>query len=221
MRQTITYTSIFISVVLVSLTFVTARSYVQLGVATALYPIVAYLAYKLFMDRKHSMYAGNAKPKVLQAKIVESKIHTAHADEETDADTTTATNRVTIADIDKRAFLKLIGATGISFFIFSLISRKTGLSLGPKSNDTTTLLDTTGKKIAPAEKQVTDGYKISEIDNEGIISYYGFTNIDGSWLIMKEDSDNGSFRYTKGSTDFPGSWIRRQKLTYDYFHNTF
>ena len=65
-----------------------------------------------------------------------------------------------------------------------------------------------------------DGYKISEVD-EGSISYYGFINNQGAWLIMREEIDGGSFRYAKGSSDFPGNWASRENLRYDYFNALF
>lgn len=127
-----------------------------------------------------------------------------------------------IADSDKRAFLKLIGFAGVSFFLYSIFSRRSGVPLlngdaGPK---VTGPEDTAGKKIHPAETHPTDGYRIAEIDDDAI-SYYGFTNKDGGWIIMREDTDTTSFRYTKGDTGFPDSWSNRERLKYDYYYNVF
>jgi len=129
---------------------------------------------------------------------------------------------VGIADIDKRAFLKLIGGVGISLFLFSIFNKKAEglLFKSLPASGTTSLLDTDGNKINPAERQPMDGYKISEIDDNEI-TFYGFTDKNGAWLIMREDTDTGSFRYVKGASNFPGNWTNRENLAYDYFHNVF
>ncbi len=66
----------------------------------------------------------------------------------------------------------------------------------------------------------TDGYTISEID-DGIIAYYGFMGQKGAWFIMRQDANDGSFRYAKGDIDFPINWEDRTNLTYDYYANVF
>ena len=116
-----------------------------------------------------------------------------------------------VADIDKRAFLKLIGATGISFFLFSLLGRRVEVPFFGRAVESGT---------NPVEGQPTDGYKISEID-DNTITYYGFTNKDGAWLIMREDTEASSFRYVKGDLEFSGNWSNRENLKYDYFHEVF
>lgn len=128
----------------------------------------------------------------------------------------------TISDTNKREFLKLLGATGISFFLFSLFNRRPqnpffGSPLGPGGSYPT---DTEGNKVGFSEKQPTDGYKISEIDDRAI-AFYGFTNKDGGWYIMREDSETGSIRYAKGDTAFTNNWANRERITYDYFNNAF
>jgi|CXWL01.1.fsa_nt_gi hypothetical protein len=117
-----------------------------------------------------------------------------------------------VSDNSKREFLKLLGATGISFFLFSLFNRR------PQTPFFTNPLGPT--PTAPADTEPTDGYKISEIDDSAI-AFYGFTNKDGGWYIMREDSETGSIRYSKGETNFTNSWTNREGLSYDYFNNTF
>ena len=124
-------------------------------------------------------------------------------------------------DIDKRAFIKLIGSAGLSVFILSLFTQKAqaaffGSVPGP---GTVALKDSSGNQIDPAEKQPTDGYKISQLD-DSTPAYYGFTNKDGAWFIMKEDS-SGNYRYAKGSSSFSTNWTGRALLSYDYFENIF
>lgn len=212
MRKTLTYSSFVITSLLVILAFVTATTYTQLGVAVVLYPLLAYFAYKLFMVRNRKVPEIPVQlPSIKPTKKV--KIETANAEKGEGA---------VVADIEKRAFLKLIGATGISFFLLSLFNRRTdGLFFGKSAGPGISALeDGTGNKINPAERQPTDSFQISEID-DSFVAFYGFTNKDGAWFIMKEDPDNGSFRYIKGESDFSGNWTSREDLNYDYYHNVF
>ena len=117
-----------------------------------------------------------------------------------------------ISDSNKREFLKLLGATGISFFLFSLFNRR------PQTPFFTNPLGPV--PTSPTDNQPTDSYKISEIDDSAT-AFYGFTNKDGGWYIMREDSETGSIRYTRGETNFTNNWTNRERLSYDYFNNTF
>lgn len=210
MRKTLTYSSFVIASLVVIAAFVTATTYAQLAVAIALYPLLVYFAFKVFPRKAWKAPVITIRLPVKSASNIEAE--TAKPEIE----------NVGIADIDKRAFLKLIGATGLSFFLFSLLNRKAealffGRSAGP---ETVSLKDTAERKIDPAERQPTDGYRISEID-DSIIAYYGFTNKDGGWFIMREDSDAGSFRYAKGDFNFTSGWTSREVLKYDYFSDVF
>lgn len=123
-------------------------------------------------------------------------------------------------DKNRRVFIKLIGSAGLSVFVFSLFTKKAhaaffGSVPGP---GTVALKDTAGTPIDPAQNQPTDGYKISEVDDSSP-AYYGFTNKDGAWFVMKENA--GVYRYTKGSSGFSTNWTSRASLTYDYYHNVF
>lgn len=210
MKKSLTYFSFLITSLLVILAFVTATTYIQLGIAIALYPLIALFAYKLFVVRDTPTPLVPMEPAPIFSESVQKtqQIHTSG-------------EGVKVSDIDKRAFLKLIGATGISFFLFSLFNKRTGVSLFPDSTGpgVSTLTDNVGNKINPAEREPIDGYQISEIDYSDI-SYYGFINKNGAWYIMKEDEE-GSFRYIKGTTDFPTNWADRTNLSYDYYHTIF
>ncbi len=207
MRKTLTYSSFATASMAVVGTFLTSRTYLQLGVAVLLYPLLAYFAYRLFVRKTKKAPAITVQLPVKPAKKVE--VETAKPQREDRG----------ITDIDKRDFLKMIGAAGISFLLFSIFSKNSGPSLfGNKAEST--LKDSAGKKIDPAERQPTDSYQISEIDGN-FISFYGFTDKDGAWYIMKEDPDGGSFRYAKGESNFNDNWTNRKRLKYDYFHNIF
>jgi hypothetical protein len=197
----ITYPSFIIIGLLVVALFITSKSYLQLGVGTLLYIPLAFFGLKIFPRQKEI---------TAESETVEQKSEVLNAEP------------VDVKDVDKRAFLKLVGAAGLSYFLFSLLGRRAAVpffdkALGP---GTTALTDSAGHKIDPALNQPTDGFRISEID-DNIISYYGFTNKDGAWIIMKEDTATSSFRYAKGEAEFPKSWESREKVSYDYYHNVF
>jgi len=193
MRKTFIYGGFIIASIAVVIAFVTAKSVAQLAIAILLYPPLVYLAFK---------YIPRQPRKVPPPKPPIMKIQPISESEK---------EKLEIVDIDKRAFLKAIGAAGLSFFLFSLLSNKVGSLISGK---------TASNQVAPTESQPTDGYKISDIDN--IESpFYGFTNKDGGWYIMKEDADTSSFRYAKGEANFPKNWDNRKNLKYDYFYNVF
>lgn len=204
MRKVLTYLGFIIASLIIILVFVTAQTYTQLVVAIVLYIPFAYFTLRIF-PRK------NWKAKVASIELPTKSAPKRETKEES----------VEIADIDKRAFLKLVGATGLSFFVFSLLGQGVqsllfGRALGPGISTPESIpAGGTSAQALPME-----GYKISEID-EGSITYYGFINKDGGWLIMKEDMDTSSFRYAKGDLNFPASWAKRENLKYDYFYKLF
>ncbi len=123
-------------------------------------------------------------------------------------------------DMDKRQFIKLIGAAGISIFFFSIFAKRAqaaffGSVPGP---GTVSIKDSSGTVIDPAISTPTDGYKITELDDSSP-AYYGYLDKAGKWFIMKESS--GAYRYTKGSSSFTTNWTNRASLTYDYFDSVF
>lgn len=195
--------SFIIAFLLVAAVFVTSTTYTQLGVAIVLYPILAFFAYKIFLDRKQITPTTVTKTVAEQIK--------------------TQTDTPGIADIDKRAFLKLIGATGISFFLISIFGRRIE-SLVFGNQNIAQAPAATGNppadKTSAAVASPTESYNISEVDDD-IIAYYGFINKEGAWYIMQGDTNSGSFRYAKGKSNFPDNWKSRQQLKYDYFHKVF
>jgi hypothetical protein len=203
MRKTLTYSSLAITSVLVILAFVTAKTYTQLGIAIILYPLLAYFAFKIFPLNTFSVRLK--KPKVIKQTVCKP-----------------AENEPVVMDIDRRAFLKLIGGTGLSIFIFSLLGQRVERLLFGRSDSGNALIGNPVKdEPSPVKDSLTDGYKISEIDDNNTITYYGFIDNTGAWFIMREDIDANSFRYSKGESDFPGNWRNREHLKYDYFHNLF
>jgi hypothetical protein len=184
--------------------FVTTKTYTQLAIASVLYAIFVYFVFEIISDKK---MVKQYRPVVRPQPIV--------LEPETQNET------FGINDIDKRAFLKLIGITSFSLFVFSLFNKRAEAAfLGGADTSSTFIKDSDGNNINPAEKQPTDGYQIAEIDDSEV-TFYGFTNKEGAWFIMKEDTDSGSFRYIRGTINFPTYWSNRLKLKYDYYNNIF
>ena len=184
--------------------FVTSTTYIQLGMAILLYPIIVFLAFKAF-PRKASTHifkkpVAEAQPQP-QPQQITSKI-----------------DGIGISDINKRTFLKIIGASGLSFFLLSIFSRKIETALfGQNSLQTQAPPQS---NIPSPTASPTEGYSISEVD-DNVVSYYGFINKTSAWFIMQGDTDTGSFRYVRGESSFPDNWKKRQSLEYDYFSQTF
>jgi hypothetical protein len=127
-----------------------------------------------------------------------------------------------ITDVNRRLFLKLVGGAGMSVFMMSIFTDRAHAAFfgSMPVPGAMTIKDSTGAAIDPAEKQPTDGYEISEIDDTTSPAYYGFVHKTGAWYISRED-DSGSYRYAKGLSDFPTAWTNRATHTYDYFDNVF
>lgn len=206
MRKLLIYYNFIIVSLMVIVGFLSATSYIQLMTASFFFPLFIYFGLKVFPRRNKAIQL----PRPAKAMVLE-KVKTPEV----------AKLKKEGVDIDRRAFLKLIGSAGISIFLFSLFTKKAeaaffGSVPGP---GTVSLKDSSGVKIDPAEKYPTDGYKITEID-DSTPAYYGFVNKNGAWFVQKEYA-SGSYRYTKGSSNFSTNWTDRANLTYDYFDNVF
>lgn len=214
----LTWSSFVIVSLIVIAAFVTATTYIQLAVAIILYPALVYFSFKVF-PRKAWRYPSRKPVTVIQqqAESAEKAMPVGRQAE------TGKRENISITDIDKRAFLKMIGGTGLILFVMSIFNKNAGglfPGIAPAGQGLTLLKDTAGNKIDPAQNQPLDGYRISEVD-DSIISFYGFINKNGAWFIMQGDADTGSFRYTRGNSDFPNNWARRENLNYDYFYKLF
>ena len=191
---------IVIAILLISIAFVTSTTYTQLAIASLLYPPLAYFAFKNF--------PGKRNRKETKRLVLESKTKSKAKRES-----------VEIVDIDKRAFLKMLGAAGFSFFIFSLFTRRVeDFILNKNSGNNSFGNPNDVRNTSPVEP--TEGYRVTEISTEEY-NYYGFVNKEGNWYIMREDPTAGSFRYVKGDLNFSKGWVVRDGLEYDYFHNVF
>jgi len=206
MKQIALYTSFATASIADASIFLSTTNYIQLAVAVILYLSLVIFALKIFPRRRRS-------PVV---QTVQKEVISHHSEPEQE-------NRggVEILDIDKRAFLKIIGATGLSFFISSIITKRFGTFLGRADESGTTMVqDSSGNLISPAKHHPTDNYIISNVDY-GINTYYGFIDQGDGWFIMKEDINNGTYRYIKGNSNFDNNWNSRENLKYDYFNRVF
>ena len=52
---------------------------------------------------------------------------------------------------------------------------------------------------------------------ENDYNYYGFvrTGTSGTWVIMREKTDQTEFRYAYGSSDYETNWANRENLSYN------
>jgi len=210
MKKIVLYIGFAATTGLVAAIFVTTKSYFQLAIAVVLYLPLVYFAFKLF-PRKTT-----AIDPTIQTIPKDNEIEQRESIQLKDKED----KHVEVFDIEKRAFLKIIGATGLSFFITSLFTKRFGNFLGrAEDSGTIKVQDPTGNLINPAKHHPTDNYKISEVDY-GSITYYGFIDQDEGWFIMKEDLNSGTYR-SKGDTNFNDNWNKRENLKYDYFNQVF
>lgn len=207
MQKILLSTSCVIAYLAVIAAFITATTYLQLTVAILLYPVLIFFACKVLPLRTKKQFSNN---------------HEVEADEKVSV---IQRDSVGISDIDKRAFLKLIGGAGITLFLFSIFNKRAqGLffkSLPSNgASGSVSLQDPAGNKIDPAQKKPLDGYSISDIENN-VITYYGFISKDRTWYIMRVDTTTGTFRYCKASSNYSANWNNRANLKFDFFDNVF
>jgi hypothetical protein len=219
MRKITLYIIFALASGLVAATFVTTKNYLQLAIAIGLYLPLTYFAFKLF-PRKNGSENGQTQKTIVQTNNPGTQTQQ-NIQPQSSPSYQNPTKDVEILDIEKRAFLKIIGATGLSIFISSLLSKRFGNFFGKsEGSGITQIQDPQGNLISPAKQSPTDNYKISEVDY-GITTYYGFIDGGEGWFIMKEDLDSGTYRYIKGDSNFYDNWENRESLKYDYFNQVF
>lgn len=206
MRKLITFYSFIVTSFLAVSGILSATNYIELLTALLFSPLALYF-FILMLPRKASKVTVDME-EVLD--IIPDQI-----------------KKIKNPDYDpeRRKFLKLIGAAGGSLFLMSIFTKKAEASFfgsmpGP---GTIAIKNSSGTLIDPSEKHPTDGYNITEIDDSGVDTYYGYINKDGAWYIQKELS-TGAYRYVKGTSDFTNAttgWPNKLNLTYDYFNDIF
>lgn len=68
---------------------------------------------------------------------------------------------------------------------------------------------------------IVGDYKLSDLDTDTDIEYYGYLTTDGKWYILKLDNITSSARYCVGSINYNTNWTNRSTLTYKYFNEVF
>lgn len=207
MKKLLIYYNFIIVSLMVIVGFVSATSYPQVVTASFFFPLFIYFGLRVFPRRNRAIHLPG-KAAIETVPVKEGILRENEDIQELKKEG---------VDIDRRMFLKLIGSAGASVFLFSLFTKKAeaaffGSVPGPGA---VSIKDTTGAKIDPAVKHPTDGYKISRLDDSSP-AYYGFTNKDGAWFIMKEDA-SGNYTYAVGSTAFETNWDNRaNEILVDY-----
>lgn len=206
MKKFITYYSFIIVSLMVITSLISANTTSQLISASIFYPLFIYFGLLVWPKKRHVIAP---QPKPIQKDLISA----------IDGQVISTKGNY---DLDRRAFLKLIGSAGATVFFFSMFSKKAEAAFFgsmPGSSSTVALKDSTGATVDPAIKSPTDGYRITQVDDSDP-AYYGYVNKTGNWFIMKEDN-TGGYRYAKGDTSFSTNWTNRAALSYDYFDTTF
>lgn len=226
MKRLILIYNLLILIVFVVASMLNARSASQFLFTLLFIPPLIYF-YRLLTGQFHKHYptmkteAANDSS-ANRLAVFSSQAGTISSLDENDAIEPEFMTDPEVSDVNRRLFLKLIGSAGVSAFLFSIFTDKAQASFfgSMPVPGAMTVKNTSGQAIDPAEKQPTDGYEISEIDDSTSPAYYGFVHKTGAWYISQEGS-TGSYRYVKGGSDFPSAWTNRATLTYDYFDNVF
>lgn len=136
-------------------------------------------------------------------------------------------------DIDesKRNFLKLLAGTGVtSFLLYILNPKKINAAFfgnGTGGSGNIYLRDSGGNKIDPAVNSPTDGFGICDIATVDTNNYYGYTDKNGRWYILKENSSGSSYQYasrlnnTSVTDGYATAWSGKSSLTYGNFNDAF
>jgi hypothetical protein len=207
MKKLLLYYSFILSILLVVLGFLGAKTPAELVSALVFAPLGLYFWLLIFPTKKQAVVLKT------KAVVAEKRGGLKVAAEEGEIEPG--------LDVDRRKFLKLIGSAGASLFLLAVFTKKAeaaffGSVPGP---GTVGIKDASGTRINPAEKLPTDGYNISKIDDTSSPAYYGFLNKDGGWFIMKEDG--GDYTYARGDSNFSSNWANRASLTYGTFDEVF
>lgn len=213
------YYAFILTTIMTIMGFVGAKSAPQFFSAVLFSLLALYFWILILPKRNKKLPLVETLPEIIGIKTKKGKV--TKNGQEIEGEVVSADTFGKNFDLDRRMFLKLIGSTGVTLFLFSLFTKKAeatffGSVPGP---GTLAIKDSSGVQVDPSVKQPTDGYNISQIDDSSP-AYYGFVDKNGNWYIMKEDSSN-NYRYTKGTSSFSTNWTGRAALSYDYFDAIF
>jgi hypothetical protein len=203
MKKIVIFYSFIITTIMALMGFIGAINYQELLSAVLFFPIASYFWFLILPKNNKAIVIPQIK------KAISSGVEPLKAEKEEDINVYREINISGKLDKDRRMFIKFIGSAGLSVFFLSIFTKRAqaaffGSAPGP---GTVGIKDSAGSLIDPAKHHPTDGYKISRLDDSSP-AYYGFTNKDAGWFIMKEDS-SGNYTYAVGSTDFDDSWEDR------------
>lgn len=68
---------------------------------------------------------------------------------------------------------------------------------------------------------VLEKYIPTDLDDQVDPKYYGFTDVDENWYIMKWDETAGTLRFAAGTGSYSAAWTGRTGLIYNYFYDVF
>lgn len=52
---------------------------------------------------------------------------------------------------------------------------------------------------------------------DATIHYYGYLAENGAWIIMENDTDEGTYRYVAGASLYAANWTARESQTYGLY----
>lgn len=61
-------------------------------------------------------------------------------------------------------------------------------------------------------------YHFADKDDAGSVQYFGSTDAQGAWVIMRL-VDESTCRYATGQTNYAAAWAGRGTLVFDYLYN--
>jgi len=221
MKRLVVYYNFILVITMAIIGFVGATSYAQLVSATIFFPLAFYFTLLILPQKRRAINIPTVPIPTPTPSKKKTKKQIEKADVKKISDEELKKEGV---DIDRRAFIKLIGTAGVTVFLFALFTKRAqgaffGSVPGP---GIVGIKDASDTRIDPAQHHPTDGYKLAELD-DSTPAYYGFTRADGMWFIIREGS-GGDFRYTSGTTDFNNAttgWPNRAALTFNYYDVVF
>lgn len=61
-------------------------------------------------------------------------------------------------------------------------------------------------------------FLVTDMDEGATVSYFGYTSLNGAWMIKKLDTSAGTVLYAFGTDDYDSSWATRASLAYTTPH---
>jgi hypothetical protein len=221
MKKLLTYYAFIVVNLMLIMGFVSASTIPQLASAVLFFPMAIYFWLLVTPHKKTALVIPGFDKKPTK---VRKNINDDNAIDKANVTKIEEVDGEKRFDIDRRAFLKLVGSAGVTVFLFSIFTKRAhgaffGSVPGP---GIVGVKDSSGNQIDPAEEHPTDGYRLSDLD-DSTPAYYGFTKNDGAWFIIQESSA-GEFRYSSGASDYTNAttgWPNRTLLSYGYYDDVF